>query len=89
MTEIGTQAILPHEPIRSIPWFIYTIGFLVPSMKNFDAVELCSIQCCKDRQYNKILMMLHDIMVTQCADRGIYALAAGSTNFAGRWIYQQ
>jgi hypothetical protein len=34
--------------------------------------------------YNKIVMMLREIIVTQCPDRALHRLVAGSTNFAGR-----
>jgi hypothetical protein len=34
--------------------------------------------------YNRIVMMLREIVVTQCPPRALHGLVPGSTNFAGR-----
>jgi hypothetical protein len=33
--------------------------------------------------------MLSEIMATQCTDKALLALVAGSTYFTDTWIYQQ
>jgi hypothetical protein len=38
---------------------------------------------------DKMIMMLHEIMVTQCTGRSQQALVSGSTNSVVRWIWQQ
>jgi hypothetical protein len=38
--------------------------------------------------FNNILIMLSDIIQTQCANKLLHALIARSTNSASRWIWQ-
>jgi hypothetical protein len=38
--------------------------------------------------YNDIIMVLHEITKTHCTNKAQPTLVAGSTNFAGRCVFQ-
>jgi hypothetical protein len=39
--------------------------------------------------YNKIVIMMQEVVVTQCVDKTMHALGTGSTNSVGRRICEQ
>jgi hypothetical protein len=63
-------------------------------LSNFDRTALYLLSRLRGFQSftspcNKIIMMLHEIMVTQCTDRSQHALVSDGTNSVVRRIWQQ